>query len=63
MSMVLYTSPEVGYIVMDSLRENNTNDEYGVSIWYFSKVVQLDHFGWEACARLLWGTTCWWIRV
>ena len=35
MSMVLYTSPEVGYIVMNSLSENNTNDVYGISIWYF----------------------------
>ena len=35
MSMVLYRSPEVGYIVMDSLPENNTNDVYGISIWYF----------------------------
>ena len=35
MSMVLYTSPEVGYIVMDSSQENNTNDVYGICIWYF----------------------------
>ena len=35
MSMVLYTSPEVEYIVMDSLPENNNNDVYGISIWYF----------------------------
>ena len=63
MSMVLYTSTEVKCIVMDSLLENNTNDVYGITIWYFCKEVQLDLFCLHACARLLCATTCWRIRV
>ena len=35
MSIVLYTSPEVVYVVMDSFPENNTNDVYSIGIRYF----------------------------
>ena len=63
MSMVLYTSPEVGCVFMDSFPENNTNDVYGISIWYFSKEAVCGLFRLEASAQLLCRTTCWRIRV
>ena len=33
--LALPKRPSAGWVFMDSLQENNTNDVYGISIWYF----------------------------